>query len=84
MVPLFLDQIHNGGPVTVTVREMRFLLSIDQAVDTVLCALREANRGETYVPRAPAATIENIAKALIGERANSDQDHRHSPWGENA
>ena len=69
VVPLFLDQIHHGGPVTLTVPEMtRFLLSIDQAVDTVFCALREAKRGETYVPRAPSATIENIARALIGQR----------------
>jgi len=69
VVPLFLDQIHHGGPVTLTVPAMtRFLLSIDQAIDTVFCALREAKRGETYVPRAPSATIENIAKALIGLR----------------
>jgi UDP-glucose 4-epimerase len=46
----------------------RFLLSLDQAVDTVFAALREARRGETYVPNAPAATVENIARALIGTR----------------
>jgi FlaA1/EpsC-like NDP-sugar epimerase len=69
VIPLFHDQIRNGGPVTVTVPEMtRFLLSINQAVDTVFAALREARRGEIYVPNAPSATILNIAKALIGER----------------
>lgn len=69
VIPLFHEQIKNGGPVTVTVPEMtRFLLSLDQAVDTVFTALREAKRGETYVPNAPAATVLNIAKALIGER----------------
>ncbi len=69
VIPLFLDQIRHGGPVTLTVPEMsRFLLSLDQAVDTVFCALREAGRGDTYVPRAPSATVENIAKALIGSR----------------
>ena len=69
VIPLFHDQIRNGGPVTVTVPEMtRFLLSLDQAVDTVLTALREAKRGETYVPRAPSATVINIAKALISDR----------------
>ena len=69
VIPLFLDQIRHGGPVTLTVPDMtRFLLSINQAVDTVFCALREANRGETYVPRAPSATVENIARALIGDR----------------
>ena len=67
VIPLFLDQIKHGGPVTLTVPEMtRFLLSINQAVDTVFYALREAKRGETYVPCAPSATVENIARALIG------------------
>jgi FlaA1/EpsC-like NDP-sugar epimerase len=69
VIPLFLDQIRNGGPVTLTVPGMtRFLLSLDQAVDTVFAALREARAGETYVPRAPSATVENIARALIGKR----------------
>ena len=69
VIPLFHDQIRNGGPVTVTVPEMtRFLLSLNQAVDTVFTALREARRGETYVPNALAATVMNLAKALVGER----------------
>ena len=69
VVPLFLEQIRSGGPVTVTVREMtRFLLSLEQAVDTVFAALESANRGETYVPNAPSATVFNLAKALIGVR----------------
>jgi FlaA1/EpsC-like NDP-sugar epimerase len=69
VIPLFHDQIANGGPVTVTVPEMtRFLLSLDQAADTVFQALREARRGETYVPYAPSATVMNIARALIGDR----------------
>jgi len=69
VIPLFHDQIAHGGPVTVTVPEMtRFLLTLDQAVDTVFAALRTAKAGETLVPDAPAATVINIAKALIGER----------------
>lgn len=69
VIPLFHDQIRNGGPVTVTVPEMtRFLLSLNQAVDTVFAALREATRGETYIPKAPAATMQHIAQALIGNR----------------
>jgi UDP-glucose 4-epimerase len=69
VIPLFHGQIRNGGPVTVTVPEMtRFLLSLDQAVDTVFTALREARRGEIYVPNVPSATILNVAKAMIGER----------------
>jgi len=69
VIPLFHEQIRNGGPVTITTTEMtRFLLSLNDAVDTVFAALRTAERGETYVPRAPAATIVNVADALIGER----------------
>ena len=69
VIPLFLDQIRHGGPVTLTVPQMtRFLLSLDQAVDTVFEALRSARPGETYVPRAPSATVENLAQALIGNR----------------
>jgi len=69
VIPLFHDQIRNGGPVTVTVPDMtRFLLSLNQAVDTVFTAIREARPGETYVPNAPAATVLNIAKALIGKK----------------
>jgi FlaA1/EpsC-like NDP-sugar epimerase len=69
VIPLFHDQIKNGGPVTITVPEMtRFLLSLDQAVDTVFEALKGAEPGETYIPHASSATIMNIAKALIGDR----------------
>jgi FlaA1/EpsC-like NDP-sugar epimerase len=69
VIPLFLDQIRNGGPVTVTDPGMtRFLLSLDQAVDTIFAALKDGRRGETYVPRAPSATVGNIARALIGKR----------------
>ena len=69
VIPLFHEQIRCGGPVTVTAPEMtRFLLSLEQAVDTVFAALRGAKAGETYVPDAPAATVINVAKALIGSR----------------
>ncbi len=69
VIPLFHDQIKNGGPVTITSPEMtRFLLSLDDAVDTVFAAVKEAQRGETYIPRAPSATVMNIARALIGQR----------------
>ena len=69
VIPLFHDQIKNGGPVTITSPEMtRFLLSLDDAVDTVFAALKEARRGETYIPRAPSTTVINIGRALIGSR----------------
>lgn len=69
VIPLFHEQIQKGGPVTITVPEMtRFLLSLDQAVDTVFAAYREGLAGETYIPRVPSAKIIDIAKALIGTR----------------
>lgn len=69
VIPLFHEQIRGGGPVTLTAREMtRFLLALDQAVDTTFAAVRHARPGEIYVPKAPAATVENIALALIWDR----------------
>ncbi|MEO8726248.1 MAG: polysaccharide biosynthesis protein [Acidobacteriaceae bacterium] len=69
VVPLFREQIRNGGPVTITSAQMtRFLLSLDDAVDTIFAAFRDAKPGETYIPRAPSALITDVAKALIGSR----------------
>lgn len=69
VIPLFHDQIRNGGPLTITTPDMtRFLLSLDQAVDTIFAAYKEANRGETYIPRVPSARVVDIATALIGDR----------------
>jgi FlaA1/EpsC-like NDP-sugar epimerase len=69
VIPLFHDQIRQGGPVTITTAEMtRFLLSLDDAVDVILGAVREARAGETYIPKAPAARIVDVAAALIGDR----------------
>ena len=69
VIPLFHDQIRNGGPVTITTLDMtRFLLSLDQAVDTVFVAVQGAHRGETYIPRVPSARVVDIAEVLIGGR----------------
>lgn len=69
VIPLFHEQIKNGGPVTITTSDMtRFLLSLDRAVDTVLTALEEASPGEIYVPKVPSARIVDVARALIGSR----------------
>ena len=69
VLPVFLDQIRQGGPLTITLKEMtRFLLTLDQAVDTVFAAIRGANRGETFVPRVPAALVEDVALVLKGDR----------------
>lgn len=69
VIPLFHEQIRHGGPVTVTTPEMtRFLLPLDQAVDTIFAAIKDAKRGEVYVPKVPAARIMDVAKVLIGDR----------------
>jgi UDP-glucose 4-epimerase len=69
VIPLFHEQIRNGGPITVTDPRMtRFLLSLEQAVDTVTAALRSGRPGEIWIPRVPAASVINIARALIGQR----------------
>jgi FlaA1/EpsC-like NDP-sugar epimerase len=69
VIPLFHEQIRTGGPLTVTTEDMtRFLLSLDQAVDTIFAALKGAKRGETYIPRVPSARMMDLAKALIGKR----------------
>jgi UDP-glucose 4-epimerase len=47
----------------------RFLLSLEEAVDTVFAAMREARAGETWIPRVPTARVVDVAHALIGERA---------------
>ncbi|MDT4952896.1 MAG: hypothetical protein QOJ02_1034 [Acidobacteriota bacterium] len=69
VIPLFHEQIKHGGPVTITTTEMtRFLLSLEQAVDTIFAALKEANAGETYIPRVPSARVVDIVEVLIGDR----------------
>lgn len=69
VVPLFQTQIAAGGPVTITTPEMtRFLITLDEAVDTVFEALRSGRRGETYIPKLRAARVVDIADVLIGDR----------------
>ena len=69
VIPLFHEQIKRGGPVTITTTDMtRFLLSLEQAVDTVFAAVREGRRGETYIPRVPSARVTDVAAALIRDR----------------
>ncbi|MFM9120630.1 MAG: polysaccharide biosynthesis protein, partial [Acidimicrobiaceae bacterium] len=69
VVPLFLDQIDAGGPITITEQNMtRFLLTLDQAVDTVFEAMQFAEAGETYIPKIKAARIVDVISALVGNK----------------
>ncbi len=69
VVPLFHEQIRSGGPVTITSHEMtRFLLHLEQGVDTIFAALKEAHLGETFIPRIKSAKVLDVADVLIGNR----------------
>ena len=69
VIPIFQELINSGKPITIHDPAMtRFLISLEQAVDTLLAALEYANRGEIYVPLIPAATVGDIASVLIGEK----------------
>ena len=69
VIPLFHEQIRLGGPVTITSPEMtRFLITLDEAVDTVFAAIAHGLPGETYIPICASATVPDIATALIGDR----------------
>jgi FlaA1/EpsC-like NDP-sugar epimerase len=69
IVPLFVEQVKNNQPLTVTLPEMsRFLLSLNKAVDTVFAAISGGKRGETYIPKVQAARITDVAKCLMGEK----------------
>ena len=66
VIPLFLNQIQKGEPITITDPNMsRFFMSLDDAVDLVLFAFENANPGDLFVNKAPAGTIGDLAQALI-------------------
>jgi UDP-glucose 4-epimerase len=74
VIPLFIKQIKMGIPLTITDPNMtRFLMSLDDAVDLVLFAFENGKQGDLFVNKAPAATINNLAKALK-ELAKSNCD----------
>lgn len=65
VIPLFTNQIRAGKPITITDPNMtRFMMTLDDAVDLVLYAFEHGNPGDIFVQKAPAATIETLAKAL--------------------
>ena len=65
VIPLFIDQIRQGKPLTVTDPDMtRFMMTLDDAVDLVLYAFEHGQNGDIFVQKAPAATIHILAQAL--------------------
>jgi UDP-N-acetylglucosamine 4,6-dehydratase/5-epimerase len=76
VIPLFIQQIKNGEPLTVTDPNMtRFLMSLESAVELVLFAFENANQGDIFVQKAPASTIGDLAQA-VKEIFNADNEVR--------
>jgi UDP-N-acetylglucosamine 4,6-dehydratase len=66
VIPLFVDQIKKGIPLTITDPNMtRYMMTLDDAVDLVIFAFKNGNPGDIFVQKSPAATIEVLAKALL-------------------
>jgi len=66
VIPLFVDQIKKGNPLTITDPNMtRYMMTLDDAVDLVIFAFKNGNPGDIFVQKSPAATIEVLAKALL-------------------
>jgi UDP-glucose 4-epimerase len=66
VIPLFVEQIKAGKPLTITDPNMtRFMMTLEDAVDLVLYAFSHGQPGDIFVQKAPAATIETLAKALL-------------------
>jgi UDP-glucose 4-epimerase len=66
VIPLFIEQIKSGNPITITDPTMtRFLMSLAESVDLVKHAFENAQTGDLFVRKAPASTIQDLAKALI-------------------
>ncbi len=66
VIPLFIEQIKCGKPLTITNPKMtRFMMTLDDAVDLVLYAFKNGKQGDIFVQKAPAVTIDILAKALL-------------------
>ena len=81
VIPLFIDQIKSGRPITITDPEMtRFLMNLDEAVDLVQFAFEHANPGDLFIQKSDASTIGDLAKAvqqLFGDTGTNIIGTRH-------
>jgi len=76
VIPLFCDQIEEGKQLTITNPDMtRFMMTLNDAVDLVLYAFEHGEQGDLFVQKAPAATIETLAKAVL-ELKGSDVGYK--------
>ena len=81
VIPLFIDQIKAGNPITITDPNMtRFLMNLDEAVDLVMFAFQHANPGDLFIQKSDASTIGDLAKAvqqLFGDTGTNIIGTRH-------
>lgn len=81
VIPLWIDQIKAGNPITITDPNMtRFLMNLDEAVDLVMFAFQHANPGDLFIQKADASTIGDLAKAvqqLFGDTGTNIIGTRH-------
>ena len=81
VIPLFIDQIHAGNPITITNPDMtRFLMNLDEAVDLVRFAFEHANPGDLFIQKADASSIGDLAKGvqhLFGDTGTNIIGTRH-------
>jgi UDP-glucose 4-epimerase len=65
VIPLFIEQIKAGNSITITNPDMtRFLMNLDEAVDLVLFAFKNAKQGDLFIQKSPASTVQVLAQAL--------------------
>lgn len=77
VIPLWIDQIRNGNPITITEPSMtRFIMSLDEAVDLVLFAFEHGTSGDILVQKAPACTIQTQAQAVCELFGGKKEDIR--------
>ncbi len=75
VIPLFVDQVRAGKPITVTDQAMtRFMMTLDDAVDLVLYAFEHGNNGDIFVQKAPAATVEVLTQAVLALMGKPDHE----------
>lgn len=77
VIPLFVEQLRSGRPLTITEPNMtRFLMSLEDSVDLVVHAFGHAKPGDLFVRKAPACTVEVLARAVSGLLGNDDPEIR--------
>lgn len=77
VIPLWIDQIRNGNPITITEPKMtRFIMSLDEAVDLVLFAFEHGQNGDLLIQKAPACTIQTQAEAVCELFGGKKEDIR--------